>query len=57
MDEKEQLIRLCQLAADEKDLQKLRRLIMDISILLEAKEQRLKNGTPRPQQADTHQHQ
>jgi hypothetical protein len=43
MEEKEKIIQLCELAANERDLQKLRRLILEISILLEAKEQRLKN--------------
>ena len=46
MEEKKTLIQLCELAANEKDLEKLRRLILDISILLEAKEQSLKEMNP-----------
>ena len=50
MQEKEKLIELCKMAANEHDLQKLRRLIQQISVLLEAKEQRPENKIP-----DTHQ--
>jgi len=38
MEEKEKLVQLCELVANERDLQKLRRLISEISVLLEAKQ-------------------
>jgi hypothetical protein len=46
MEEKEKNMQLCELAAHEHDLQKLRGLILEISKLLEAKEQRRKDKTP-----------
>jgi hypothetical protein len=46
MEEQERVMQLYELAANEHDLQKLRGLILEISILLEAKEQRLKDKTP-----------
>jgi len=39
----EKLMELCELASNEQDPQKLRVLILQISVLLEAKEQRLRD--------------
>jgi hypothetical protein len=48
----EKLLELCELASNEQDPQKLRALLQQISVLLEAKEQRLKGKSLR---STTHQ--
>lgn len=45
MEEGEKLAQLCAQVASEDDLHKVRRLLLEISVLLEAKEQRLMKET------------